>query len=87
MLGRWTVCCSRAIASSLLLLIMSLIKLNLLFQDVGSMDPHFVKLFKLAQLTIEYLLHSQDYLSGMVAAMEEKLRKAMEVGPAGFLVQ
>ena len=51
----------------------------MLFQEAGSMDPHFVKLFKLGQLTIEYLLHSQDYLSGMVAALDEKFKNAIEV--------
>ena len=46
---------------------------------MGSVEPHFVKLFKLSQLTVEYLLYSQDYLSGMLTAVEEKLRKTLEV--------
>ena len=46
--------------------------------DVRMMDPNFIKLFKLAQLTIEYLLHSQDYLSELVGGLEGKLKKALE---------
>ncbi|ESO83867.1 hypothetical protein LOTGIDRAFT_236380 [Lottia gigantea] len=42
--------------------------------DMRMVDPNFVKLFKLAQFTIEYLLHSQDYLAGIVAASEEKVK-------------
>ncbi|XP_055954593.1 cilium assembly protein DZIP1 [Patella vulgata] len=42
--------------------------------DMRMVDPNFVKLFKLAQFTIEYLLHSQDYLAGVVAASEEKVK-------------
>ena len=29
------------------------------FADLRDVDPNFVKMFKLSQLTIEYLLHSQ----------------------------
>ncbi|KAI8848473.1 Iguana/Dzip1-like DAZ-interacting protein N-terminal-domain-containing protein [Chytridium lagenaria] len=41
---------------------------NITFCDVESedlryVDPNFIKLFQLSQLIIEYLLHSQDYLS------------------------
>ncbi|CAD5118268.1 DgyrCDS6986 [Dimorphilus gyrociliatus] len=43
--------------------------------DTRNVDPNFLKLFKLSQLTIEYLLHSQDYLSGVVTALEEKIEK------------
>ncbi|XP_078614709.1 cilium assembly protein DZIP1L-like [Branchiostoma floridae x Branchiostoma japonicum] len=46
--------------------------------DLRMVDPTFVKLFRLAQLTIEYLLHSQDYLTNIVASHDEKLRKANE---------
>ncbi|CAL1533172.1 unnamed protein product [Lymnaea stagnalis] len=42
--------------------------------DIRSIDPNFVKLFKLAQLTIEYLLHSQEYLAGLCASLEEKAK-------------
>ena len=30
--------------------------------ELTDIDPLFVKLFRLSQYTIEYLLHSQDYL-------------------------
>ncbi|KAI8503930.1 Zinc finger protein dzip1 [Branchiostoma belcheri] len=46
--------------------------------DLRMVDPTFVKLFRLAQLTIEYLLHSQDYLTNIVGSHDEKLRKANE---------
>lgn len=46
--------------------------------DVRMVDPNFIKLFKLAQLTIEYLLHSQEYLTGVVSNMEEKIKKEEE---------
>ncbi|XP_022237961.1 zinc finger protein DZIP1L-like isoform X2 [Limulus polyphemus] len=38
----------------------------------GSVDPNFLKLFKLAQLMIEYLLHSQEYLTEVLQVIEEK---------------
>ncbi|RUS91101.1 hypothetical protein EGW08_001126, partial [Elysia chlorotica] len=44
--------------------------------DIRSIDPNFVKLFKLAQLTIEYLLHSQEYLAGLCASMEDKSKQS-----------
>ncbi|XP_053540036.1 cilium assembly protein DZIP1 [Ictalurus punctatus] len=37
-------------------------------------DPALLKLFRLAQLTIEYLLHSQDYLALSLQAAEEQLQ-------------
>ncbi|TRY55668.1 hypothetical protein DNTS_016515 [Danionella cerebrum] len=36
-------------------------------------DPALIKLFRLAQLTVEYLLHSQDCLSISLNAAEERL--------------
>lgn len=36
-------------------------------------DPALIKLFRLAQLTVEYLLHSQDCLSISLQAAEERL--------------
>uniref|UniRef100_K7FHR2 DAZ interacting zinc finger protein 1 like n=1 Tax=Pelodiscus sinensis TaxID=13735 RepID=K7FHR2_PELSI len=41
-------------------------------------DPVLLKVLKMAQLTIEYLLHSQEYLSASVALQEEHLRMAQE---------
>ncbi|XP_060079369.1 cilium assembly protein DZIP1-like isoform X2 [Ylistrum balloti] len=46
--------------------------------DLRMVDPNFVKLFKLAQLSIEYLLHSQEYLTGVITSMEEKVKKSQE---------
>uniref|UniRef100_A0A8D0H6J6 Cilium assembly protein DZIP1 n=1 Tax=Sphenodon punctatus TaxID=8508 RepID=A0A8D0H6J6_SPHPU len=37
-------------------------------------DPLLLKLVRLAQLSIEYLLHSQDYLSAQLHGLEETLR-------------
>ncbi|KAK3744300.1 hypothetical protein RRG08_030385 [Elysia crispata] len=44
--------------------------------DIRSIDPNFVKLFKLAQLTIEYLLHSQEYLTSLCSSMEDKCKQS-----------
>ncbi|XP_070539394.1 cilium assembly protein DZIP1L-like isoform X9 [Ptychodera flava] len=46
--------------------------------DTRMIDPNYIKLFKLAQLTIEYLLHSQDYLANTISVIEEKLHNAMQ---------
>ena len=40
---------------------------------VGDVDPLFAKLLKLAQYTIEYLLHSQDYLQSIIEGLESKV--------------
>jgi len=40
---------------------------------VGDIDPLFAKLLKLAQYTIEYLLHSQEYLQSVVENLENKV--------------
>ncbi|XP_038674599.1 zinc finger protein DZIP1-like isoform X2 [Scyliorhinus canicula] len=40
----------------------------------NQLDPTLLKMFKLAQLTIEYLLHSQEYLTSNLQMYEEKLR-------------
>ncbi|XP_060091218.1 cilium assembly protein DZIP1 [Heteronotia binoei] len=39
-------------------------------------DPLLLRLFRLAQLCLEYLLHSQDYLSGQLRALHAHLRDA-----------
>ena len=53
---------------------------NITFCDVeselgtdGPLDPNYVKLFKLAQLTIEYLLNSQQYLTSVIGNQDEQL--------------
>ncbi|XP_067890541.1 cilium assembly protein DZIP1-like [Heterodontus francisci] len=38
------------------------------------LDPTLLKMFRLAQLTIEYLLHSQEYLASNLQMCEEKLQ-------------
>lgn len=37
-------------------------------------DPGVLKLFRLAQLTVEYLLHSQDYLTASLQAAEDRVQ-------------
>ncbi|CAG5125665.1 unnamed protein product [Candidula unifasciata] len=44
--------------------------------DIRTVDPNFVKLFKLAQLTIEYLLHSQEFLATLCTSLEEKAKQS-----------
>lgn len=44
----------------------------------AAIDNNFVKLFKLAQLCIEYLMHSQDVLSESLAAVEQQLAEARQ---------
>ncbi|XP_020841768.1 cilium assembly protein DZIP1L isoform X1 [Phascolarctos cinereus] len=41
-------------------------------------DPVLLKVLKMAQLIIEYLLHSQDYLSANIVSLEEKLQSTLE---------
>ncbi|XP_027701041.1 zinc finger protein DZIP1L isoform X2 [Vombatus ursinus] len=41
-------------------------------------DPVLLKVLKMAQLIIEYLLHSQDYLSANIISLEEKLQSTLE---------
>jgi zinc finger protein DZIP1 len=51
-------------------------------EDFRGVDGNFVKLFRLAQLTIEYLLHSQQYLSDQKNQFEQQvhqLQKEVEV--------
>ncbi|KAL1478922.1 hypothetical protein MTO96_052265 [Rhipicephalus appendiculatus] len=43
-----------------------------------SVDPNFIKLFKLAQLCIEYLMYSQDILLQSLTDTEEQLAEAMQ---------
>uniref|UniRef100_A0A8C4YNX4 Cilium assembly protein DZIP1 n=1 Tax=Gopherus evgoodei TaxID=1825980 RepID=A0A8C4YNX4_9SAUR len=41
-------------------------------------DPVLLKVLKMAQLTIEYLLHSQEYLTASMALQEEQLQATLE---------
>ncbi|XP_023238195.1 zinc finger protein DZIP1L-like [Centruroides sculpturatus] len=45
--------------------------------DRNSVDPNYIKLYKLAQLIIEYLLHSQEYLANVIQNLEEKLKQTL----------
>lgn len=44
--------------------------------DVRLVDPNFVKIFKLAQMIIEYLLHSQEFLTSKLSGFESRLKQA-----------
>ena len=46
---------------------------NELGSDQRPLDPNYIKLFKLAQLTIEYLLNSQQYLTNVIGNQDEQL--------------
>jgi len=47
-------------------------------QDFLQCDPDFIKLYRLGQYTIEYLLHCQEFLSHSGAVLEDKLREAVK---------
>ena len=46
--------------------------------DVDILDPNFVKLFRLAQLAVEYLLYCKQYLDQSVMIMKEELKSKIE---------
>lgn len=54
------------------------IEAELGMQSVGY-DPNYIKMFKLAQLIIEYLLHSQQFLSASLDAENKALKDSLEV--------
>ncbi|KAJ3246644.1 Zinc finger protein dzip1 [Chytriomyces hyalinus] len=43
-------------------------------EDIRYVDPNFVKLIKIAQLIIEYLIHTQDYLAASQGALSKDLQ-------------
>ncbi|XP_026971784.1 cilium assembly protein DZIP1 isoform X7 [Sagmatias obliquidens] len=43
----------------------------------SGVDPVLLKLIRLAQLTIEYLLHSQEFLTSQLHSLEERLRLSL----------
>ena len=45
--------------------------------DTRMMDPNFIKLFKLSQFMIEYLVHSQGYLTDVITNIESQLNNAL----------
>ncbi|XP_057563645.1 cilium assembly protein DZIP1 isoform X2 [Hippopotamus amphibius kiboko] len=46
----------------------------------SGVDPVLLKLIRLAQLTIEYLLHSQEFLTSQLHSLEERLRLSLAEG-------
>jgi zinc finger protein DZIP1 len=49
---------------------------NLDREDIDRLgDAHFVKLFRVAQLTIEYLLYTQDYFQSVNKVLDTKGRE------------
>lgn len=46
--------------------------------DVKILDPNFVKLFRLAQLAVEYLLYCKQYLDQSVVILKEELKYKIE---------
>ncbi|XP_012923280.1 zinc finger protein DZIP1 isoform X3 [Heterocephalus glaber] len=43
----------------------------------SGVDPVLLKLIRLAQLTIEYLMHSQEFLTSQLHTLEERLRQSL----------
>ncbi|CAD6208945.1 GSCOCG00010759001-RA-CDS [Cotesia congregata] len=46
--------------------------------DIKILDPNFVKLFRLAQLSVEYLLYCKQYLDHSVIILKDELRLKLE---------
>ncbi|XP_070327606.1 cilium assembly protein DZIP1 isoform X3 [Odocoileus virginianus] len=46
----------------------------------SGVDPVLLKLIRLAQLTIEYLLHSQEFLTSQLHGLEDRLRLSLAEG-------
>ena len=46
--------------------------------DVKILDPNFVKLFRLSQLAVEYLLYCKQYLDQSVVILKEELKYKLE---------
>lgn len=51
---------------------------NIDAEEFRSLDPNFVKLFKLGQLIIEYLMHSQQYLQEQMSSQEQQIQHVTE---------
>ncbi|XP_038615581.1 zinc finger protein DZIP1 isoform X3 [Tachyglossus aculeatus] len=49
----------------------------------AGLDPVLLKLIRLAQLTIEYLLHSQEFLTTQLQGLEQRLRRSLADGEQG----
>ncbi|CAL7937798.1 unnamed protein product [Xylocopa violacea] len=46
--------------------------------DIKILDPNFVKLFRLAQLAVEYLLYCKQYLDHSIVILKDELRLKIE---------
>lgn len=47
--------------------------------DLKILDPNFIKLFKLAQLSTEYLVFMQDYLLKCLQSVQLQLKESLQV--------
>ncbi len=54
--------------------------------NLGAMDANFVKLFRLAQLTIEYLLHTQSLLAAQSQRQSAQIQALNKVSDRSHLV-
>lgn len=54
--------------------------------DVKILDPNFVKLFKLAQLSVDYLMYSEQHLYNCIELEQQHSRKHMKVLKSIFLL-
>lgn len=48
--------------------------------DVKILDPNFIKLFRLAQLLIDFLLHCKRYLEHCIKTAHESVQTSNKVG-------
>lgn len=48
--------------------------------DVKILDPNFIKLFRLAQLLIDFLLHCKRYLEHCIKTAHESVQTTNKVG-------
>ncbi|CAM4624284.1 unnamed protein product [Leuciscus chuanchicus] len=49
----------------------------------GPADPSLIKLLRMSQLSTEYLLHCQDFLSAQLSGLEERLKGALSLVQRG----
>ena len=48
-------------------------------EDFSNTDPNFIKLFRFAQLMLEYVLHSQEYLSAERNELQQNVQQLSTV--------
>lgn len=54
-------------------------------EDLSDTDPNFIKLFRLAQLMLEYVLHSQDFLTSEKDLLDQRAQHLAMVMKAPLL--